>query len=199
MINPPWKQVNEKILGGRKAESVRFTGAGGHGLIKASVLLAQAGVYDNMNVLQSQVYGAEARGGATKGETVVRKGKIFYPTLVIPDVLISLTKEGLDKYGDDVTNDGLIIYDSGLITDVVSSDDGPYMYGLPMWVELIKELGKGIAINILTLGVLIAMTGIVSRASIEKAITEAFRQDFKKSNMCALELGHELVKEIINE
>lgn len=195
-MNPPWKDVKRKVFGGKKAESVRFTGAGGHGLIKASVLLAQAGVYDNMNVLQSQVYGAEARGGATKGETVVRKGKIHYPKLVIPDVLISLTREGLDKYGNDVKRDGLIIYDSSLITDVEPSDDGPYMFGIPMWVELIRELGKGIAINILSLGVLVAMTGIVSRMSIEKAITEAFRQDFKKSNMYALQLGHELVKEI---
>ena len=198
-MNPPWKDVKQKAFSGKKAESVRFTGAGGHGLIKASVLLAQAGVYDNMNVLQSQVYGAEARGGATKGETVVRKGKIHYPKLVIPDVLISLTREGLEKYGDDVKRDGLIIYDSSLITNIEPSDDGPYMFGIPMWIELIKELGKGIAINILSLGVLIAMTDIVSRMSIEKAITEAFKQDFKKSNMCALQLGHELVKEIEDE
>jgi len=199
MMNPSWKDTEPKLFGGRKAESVRFTGAGGHGLIKASVLLAQAGVYDNMNVLQSQVYGAEARGGATKGETVVRKGKIHYPKLVIPDVLVSLTREGLDKYGNDIRKDGLIIYDSSLIFDVKPSDDGPYKFGIPMWTELIKELGKGIAINIIALGVLLAMTDIVSRKSIEKAITEAFRQDFKDSNLHAMQLAYELVKEIKGE
>ncbi|MEZ4813565.1 MAG: 2-oxoacid:acceptor oxidoreductase family protein, partial [Caldisericia bacterium] len=94
-MNPSWKKISADLFGGRKAESIRFTGSGGHGLIRASVLLAQAGVYDGLNVLQSQVYGAEARGGATKGETVVRKGAIHYPKLVIPDVLISLTDEGL--------------------------------------------------------------------------------------------------------
>ncbi len=199
MNNPSWKEIESKLFDGRRAESIRFTGAGGHGMIRASVLLAQAGVYDGMNVLQSQVYGAEARGGATKGETVVRKGKIHYPKLVIPDILISLTGEGLSKYKSDIIDTGLIIYDSSLILDEEPSDKGPFSFGVPMWTELIKELGKGVAINIIALGILVGLTDIVSKKSLESAVVEAFRQDFKEGNLKALELAYELAEEIKSE
>ncbi len=195
-MNPSWKKISADLFGGRKAESIRFTGSGGHGLIRASVLLAQAGVYDGLNVLQSQVYGAEARGGATKGETVVRKGAIHYPKLVIPDVLISLTDEGLKKYKNDVAENGLIVFDSSLIPDEKSSDKGPYSFGIPMWVELIRELGRGVAINIVTLGILVGLTEIVTRKSLEQAVIEAFRADFKENNLRALKMAYELAEEI---
>ena len=195
-MNPSWKKIKDDLFGGRKAESIRFTGQGGHGLIRASVLLAQAGVYDGLNVLQSQVYGAEARGGATKGETVVRAGPIHYPKLVIPDVLISLTGEGLNKYKDDVSKNGIIVYDSSLIPDEEPSDAGPYSFGIPMWVELIRELGRGVAINIVTLGILTGLTEIVTKKSLEQAVVEAFRADFKDSNLRALKMAYELAEEI---
>ena len=44
---------------------VRLSGTGGQGIIRGAVLLAQAALYDGSNAVQSQVYGPEARGGAT--------------------------------------------------------------------------------------------------------------------------------------
>jgi len=78
-----WKSINHKIFGGKKAESIRFTGSGGHGLVTASVILAKAGVYEGHNVLQSQVYGAEARGGSTKSETSSEKAIYISRSLLI--------------------------------------------------------------------------------------------------------------------
>ncbi|HOO96195.1 MAG TPA: 2-oxoacid:acceptor oxidoreductase family protein [Caldisericia bacterium] len=194
-MTPTWNDVKDKLFGGRKAEAVRFTGSGGHGLITASVILARAGVYDDMNVLQSQVYGAEARGGATKGETVIRDGPIYFPKLVTPDVLLALTDEGLSKYEEDVSDDGLIIYDSSLVPERAVKNKKTFAVGIPMWVELIKELGKGVAINIVSLGILVGMTGIVTKQSLERAVVESFRAEFKEGNQKALKLAYELAEE----
>ncbi|HOR47561.1 MAG TPA: 2-oxoacid:acceptor oxidoreductase family protein [Caldisericia bacterium] len=193
-----WKSINHKIFGGKKAESIRFTGSGGHGLVTASVILAKAGVYEGHNVLQSQVYGAEARGGSTKSETVIREGDIYFPKLVNPDVLLALTSEGLEKYRVDVKKDGLIIFDSVLIPDEKSTGDGPFAIGIPMWSELIKELKTGTAINVMSLGLIVGFTEIVGRESLERAVHENFRPEFKTNNQKALDIGYKIAQEVKN-
>jgi 2-oxoglutarate ferredoxin oxidoreductase subunit gamma len=198
MPNPSWIAISHKVFDGKRAESFRLTGSGGHGLVTASVILAKAGVYDNQNVLQSQVYGAEARGGSTKSETIIRKGNIFFPKLVAPDFLIALTHEGLTKFRTDVIKQGLIVYDSLLIPEEQPSDVGPYVIGLPMWSELMKQLNTGMAVNIVALGALVGFTGVVKKESLEKAVHENFRAEFRPNNQKALEIGYKLASEVMN-
>ena len=44
-------------------EQLRFTGAGGQGIIMATIILAEAAFLDGRQVVQSQSYGPEARVG----------------------------------------------------------------------------------------------------------------------------------------
>ena len=42
-----------------------FSGSGGQGVITAAIIMAEAAViYEDLNAVQSQSYGAAARGGA---------------------------------------------------------------------------------------------------------------------------------------
>ena len=50
---------------------VRLAGTGGQGVILASILLAKAAIRDGRNVVQTQLYGPEARGGASRAETII--------------------------------------------------------------------------------------------------------------------------------
>ncbi len=51
---------------------IRLSGSGGQGLIIAGIILAEAaGIYDGKFVCQTQSYGPEARGGASKAEVVI--------------------------------------------------------------------------------------------------------------------------------
>lgn len=194
--NPSWKSLQGKMFGGKKAENFRLSGSGGHGLITASVILAKAGILEGHNALQSQVYGAEARGSATKAEIVIKDGDIFYPKLVAPEFLLALTPDGITKFSHDVVTNGLVVYDSVLIPDMEPSDKGPYFFGIPMWREILSELGSGIAINIVSLGVVVGLTEVVSRKSIEDSVHENFKKEFMASNQKALELGYRLAEEI---
>ena len=48
-----------------------FSGSGGQGVITAAIILAEAAVlYEGLIAVQSQVYGPEARGGATRTDIV---------------------------------------------------------------------------------------------------------------------------------
>ena len=47
-----------------------FSGSGGQGVITAAIILAEAAaLYENLNAVQTQSYGPEARGGATRASS----------------------------------------------------------------------------------------------------------------------------------
>jgi 2-oxoglutarate ferredoxin oxidoreductase subunit gamma len=64
------------------AERTRFvfSGSGGQGVVTAAIILAEAAVlHENLNAVQTQVYGAAARGGATRSEVIISDAEIFFP------------------------------------------------------------------------------------------------------------------------
>ena len=49
---------------------MRFCGFGGQGVVLGSIIYGTALAKEGFNVIQSQVYGIEARGGASSGEVI---------------------------------------------------------------------------------------------------------------------------------
>ena len=90
-------------------------------MILAGVILAEAAVvYDGLNAVQTQSYGPEARGGASRSEVVIAKGEIEYPKVMVPDVLLCMSQEACDKFYSRVKEDGCIIVDSSNVSRVPS-------------------------------------------------------------------------------
>ena len=59
---------------------IRLSGSGGQGLVLAGVIIAEAvSTLDGKNVVQTQSYGPEARGGASRTDLVISDGEIYYP------------------------------------------------------------------------------------------------------------------------
>ena len=52
-------------------KELRLSGSGGQGLILAGIILAEAAINQGLNAIQSQSYGPEARGGASKAEVII--------------------------------------------------------------------------------------------------------------------------------
>ena len=76
-----------------------FSGSGGQGVITASIILAEAAVlYENLTAVQSQSYGAEARGGATRSDVIVSESIIHFPKVIQPNVLVCLTQVAYGKF-----------------------------------------------------------------------------------------------------
>jgi Pyruvate/2-oxoacid:ferredoxin oxidoreductase gamma subunit len=76
---------------------IRFGGLGGQGVILAGEILGRAAVYDDKNVVQTQSYGAEARGSAAKSEIIVSDRKIWFPFVRCCDVLVVMSQSALPK------------------------------------------------------------------------------------------------------
>lgn len=89
----------------------RLSGSGGQGLILAGIILAEAALKDGKNVVQSQSYGPEARGGASKAEVIISDKDINYPKVEKCDVLLALTQKAYDKYISTLKTGGVLIKD----------------------------------------------------------------------------------------
>ena len=58
-------------------KQLRLSGSGGQGVITAAIILAEAAVSEGKQAVQSQSYGPEARGGASKPEVIIDDEKIY--------------------------------------------------------------------------------------------------------------------------
>ncbi len=169
---------------------IRLAGTGGQGLITAGIILAEAAILDGKNVVQSQSYGPEARGGASKAEVIISEGEIYYPKTSNPDILLTMSQEACNKYFNDLKPGGILIVDSTFITNVPSSS----AYQIPITKMTIDKLKKPVFANIVALGILCEITKIVTRKSLTKAVLERVPEAFIEQNKKALQLGIRLAK-----
>ncbi len=168
-----------------------FSGSGGQGVITATIILAEAAVlYENLNAVQSQSYGAEARGGATRSDVIISDSTIDYPKVIQPNVLVCLTQEAYNKFYPIIRPGGLLITDTRYVQTQRKVD--AQQKELPMYQNVMDRIGKPIVFNIYMLGAVIAILDLISPQSILKVLKDRIPRDFLELNRQALEFGMEL-------
>ncbi len=177
-----------------KQLELRLSGSGGQGLITAGIILAEAALKDNKNAIQTQSYGPEARGGASKAEVIISETSIDFPKVTLPNMTLALTQIASDKYIKDITEDGTIIIDDSIT--LPAGVTAKNVYKVPIIKTAINEVGKEIVANIVALGLIVGLTGIVSRESLELAIMARIPKGTEDLNRLALEKGYELAKQV---
>jgi 2-oxoglutarate ferredoxin oxidoreductase subunit gamma len=167
---------------------IRLSGSGGQGMILASVILSEAiGGKGSKNVAQSQSYGPEARGGASKADVVVSDDEIYYPKAMKLDLLLAMTQEALDSYFKDLKDGGTLVIDETLVSDVPTED----YYGLPFTRLAREEVGHVMVANVIALGAIAALTGIVSKDDLIDAVVARAPRGTEDKNRKAVEIGFE--------
>jgi len=166
---------------------VRLGGTGGQGAILAGILLAEAAIRDDMNVTQTQSYGPEARGGASRSEVVISDGEIYFPKVITADLTLCMSQEACDRYGGQVRPGGLLILDSDHVTRAPTTR----AVRVPMTTIAREVTGREIAANVVGLGVLAGLTGIVSREALEAAVRHRAPRGTADINLKALAAGYE--------
>ena len=165
-----------------------FSGSGGQGVITASIILAEAAVlHENLNAVQSQSYGAEARGGATRSDVIISDSTIDYPKVIQPNVLVCLTQDAYNKFYPIIRPGGLLITDLRFVKTQKKVD--AQQRELPMYESVINEIEKPIVFNICMLGAVIRMTELIAPESIMKVLETRIPPDFLEMNRQALDLG----------
>jgi 2-oxoglutarate ferredoxin oxidoreductase subunit gamma len=168
---------------------VRLAGTGGQGVILASVILAEAaGVHEGRKVVQTQSYGPEARGGASKADVIVSDEPILFPKCRKLDVLVCLSQQAVDKYMDDLKVRGTAVTDSFY----VHSCPREHAICLPMAETARNELGRELFTNIVMLGAVARIARVVKLPSLEQAVASRAPARTLDANRKALALGWEM-------
>ena len=168
-----------------------FSGSGGQGVITAAILLAKAAVlFEGKNATQSQSYGAAARGGATRSDVLISESDIYFPKVVQPNILVSLTQESYNTFSGIIRPGGLLLVDAKFVS-IEKKVDAKHI-SLPMYDTVMEKVGKPIVFNICMLGALLGATGLVQAESILKVLETSIPKDFMDMNKKALELGMEM-------
>lgn len=164
---------------------VRICGLGGQGVVLAGQVLGVAAVYDGWNVVQTQSYGAEARGTTAKSEVVISDGPIGFPMVRKCDILVAMSQEALNKNIKDLKENGLLLIDGNLVKNVPEVNAKVYA------VPATKVAEEHLYANMVMLGALNALTKIVSEESMEKAIADTLPKSAVVANLKAYRNGRE--------
>ncbi|KZX14960.1 NADH-dependent phenylglyoxylate dehydrogenase subunit gamma [Methanobrevibacter cuticularis] len=176
-------------------KEVRIAGFGGQGVILAGIIIGKAAsLFDEKNAVQTQSYGPEARGGASRTEIVISDEEIHYPKVQNPDILVAMSHEALIKYMGDLKDKGILIIDPDMIdeseiTEFVEKHKIK-LFRAKATQTAQKDIGLKIVANIVMIGAITNITGIVSYDAAKQAILDTVPKGTEDKNINAFELGY---------
>ncbi|MFQ5614874.1 MAG: 2-oxoacid:acceptor oxidoreductase family protein [Anaerolineales bacterium] len=173
-------------------KEIRISGFGGQGIVLAGYIMGKAlALYDKYEAVMTQAYGPEARGGASSANIVVSEKPIDYPFVQYPDILVALSQEAYTKFRPTAKPGAAILIDAELVTPF--EDDNPHR--IPA-TRLAETLGRRIVANVVMLGFFTAVTGLIRREAMEKAIESSVKAKTVPLNMRAFATGFEYGMEL---
>jgi 2-oxoglutarate ferredoxin oxidoreductase subunit gamma len=156
--------LNEKII---------FAGFGGQGIMLMGQLLTYAGMIEGKEVSWLPSYGPEMRGGTANCNVMVSDHMIGSPVITNDATCaVVMNQPSLEKFEENLKNEGLLLINSSLIEKKASRDDVKAFY-VPA-NDLALELGNAKAANMVMLGAYLELTKSVSPDSVISALKKIF-------------------------
>lgn len=169
-------------------DEVRFVGYGGQGIVRSGIIVVKgASIYDNKYATMNQSFGPEARGGACSSELVISDEKVLYPYVEVSDVLVAMSHPGYAKFESELGEDGMLLIDEDLVKPEKPRDN-IRIFSIPA-TRFAEELGYKIMANVVMLGFFTAVTELVSKDAMEKAIEDSVPKGVVDKNLKAFEKG----------
>lgn len=179
-------------------KKVIIAGFGGQGVMLAGELLAEAGKEENKYVTFLPSYGPEMRGGTANCDVIISDEPIASPIISYPEAAIILNLPSLDKFEPAMKKDGLLVLNKSLIPREVKRND---LRVVDVDAQTIaKELGNEKIVNMILLGVYVAIEKPVSLNSVKNAMKlflKGNKEKFIPVNEKALEKGAEIAEEFL--
>ena len=133
---------------------VRFAGEGGQGVVTSAEGLAQAMAQSGYHVQTFSTFPSQIRGGPTWTQTRVATSKVHSSGDSL-DVLVAFNEYAYENHKDEVSADGVIVYNSGEF----SIEDGDQALGMD-FDDLAKQTGNNRAANFVVMGALAKLVGL---------------------------------------
>lgn len=166
---------------------VIMAGSGGQGLVVSGIMLAEAAILEGKNVVQTVSYGIATRGGFSMAEVIIDPAEIIFQQVEHADCVLTLTEEAMEKF-QSMSGEGTdIFYDTTLLKE----RKGKNLYGYP-FTDMASKMGHVGMANIIALGCMAQMSGMVEVKSLASVIRERFSGNVLELNLKALQTGVEL-------
>ncbi len=177
---------------------VRIAGFGGQGVLLLGEVLAEAGLDAGLEVSWLPSYGPEMRSGTSNCHVRLSRQTIDSPLVTAPNVLVAMNEPSLRKFDKSVRAGGWIIYDG----DEFPADcvrEGVHVLA-PPFTRLADEQGDKRAANMVMLGALLEIAGVLPQVSIDAALRRLVRNPrWVELDERAMARGRELQRESIKE
>lgn len=187
-----------------KEIKILVAGSGGQGILLLGRLIAYGGMLEGKEVTCFPSYGAEVRGGTANSTVIISDEMIGSPIIRNPDILIVMNIASLKKFQSRLKPNGLLIFDSSLITSpelrpdihaigVPASEIAASSYESTYSQKSTVLSGSQVrSANMVMLGALIAEAAVLRQESAVNALeklTSAKREEALKGNKEAILKG----------
>ncbi len=181
-------------MGSKKIE-ITLSGAGGQGIVVAGyVIVYAAGILEGKEVVQVISYGPEARLGSSRSDVIVADSPIAYPKVKRPDIMLIMNQESYDKLHGNLKEGGTLIVDTTFVNGVKEE----FAYKVPFTRYAREDIGSPVVANMMALGFMARLTGIIKIDSLKQAIQDKVKKSFVNLNLQAVEKGVAIAEDIIN-
>ena len=174
--------------------AVRVAGFGGQGVLLLGEVLAEAGLDAGLEVSWLPSYGPEMRSGTSNCHVRLSRRVIDSPMVTNPNVLVAMNEPALRKFVKSVPAGGWILY-NGEEFPADCEQPGVQVLARP-FTEIADALGNARAGNMVMMGALLEMTGVLRDVNIDAALKRLVKNPrWTELNRRAIERGRELMRE----
>jgi 2-oxoglutarate ferredoxin oxidoreductase subunit gamma len=173
---------------------LRFAGFGGQGVVLCGFIFGKAAMLDGLNAIHTQSYGSASRGGLTRSDVGIESSEIYDLIHDEIDVLVAMSQQSYDAFSGAVVPGGMLFYES----DLVTLADSPKLkcFGIQATDIAFKTLGRKIMANMLMMGFVNQIAGIISYDSLVATVRESVPPGTEEKNITALREGMRLGQEL---
>ena len=172
-----------------------IAGVGGQGSILAGVILGSAAVaFDGKYATQTQAYSSELRGGFAATWVIISDRPVEFPRVTHPDILVAQAQDSINRFGQVVKPDGILIYDSDMVHEITLNIKRSYRIAATSIAR--NTIKAAVTANMVMLGALCQVTEVVSRRALEQAITRSVPAGKDRINLEAFGLGFDEVQAV---
>jgi 2-oxoglutarate ferredoxin oxidoreductase subunit gamma len=169
---------------------IRITGFGGQGVILCGYIIGKAAsIFNEQHATLTQSFGPEARGSACSAQVVVSDTRVLYPYVTSPQIMVAMSNDGYRAHKDTMAKESIIVYEKDLVKP---EKHGPKVktYGIPA-TRFAEELGRKIVLNIVMLGFFGAVTDLLPKEALRKAVETSVPSGTEELNLKAFDKGYE--------